>query len=261
MTVAGPEITPSLPPQNTAPTTNKNDEPLTTAAAVQSSSTFLWSPSSDNNNTESSSSSDVVIDPRFVLPKCELPPAHEFKPVETFVATAVLEQHQQKDDNDVPFAVTTKNYKAILEALRFKSDLSLLTKILLAMRTSRNTMHLLTTSSTTTNNSGASNSSSSNNNKHARLIHQIFRFNPFQQTTTTTTTTTTPSKTVVSCTAAEAEEDVTKININMGLVDAHLSLVVALVSANSVFLVPATTALWKLLNSDIHIAPDERHVF
>jgi RNA polymerase I-specific transcription initiation factor RRN3 len=147
---------------------------------------------------------DAPADPRFVLPKCELPPRKDFEPVETFVSKAVQEQHQQKDAR-----VVLKNYKGIIEALRFKSDIPLLTKILLAIRTSRNAIHCLTSVS----------------NKHARLIHQIVRFDPFY---------------LPPNTKAIAAGD-------YNLVDAHFTLLVALVSANSVFLVPAVTALWKMI--------------
>ena len=170
---------------------------------------LFWSPSGIEPN----------VDPRFALPRCELPPRKEFEPVETFVAAAVREQHGQKDDT-----IPLKNYKGILEALRYKNDLPLLKKILLAMRTSRDTMNLLT--------SGAS-------SKHARLIHQILRFDPFYVQP-------------VQRNDAKEEGDgqICDDKIDYGLADAHLCLIVALVSANSVYLVPALTALWKLLISD-----------
>ena len=175
----------------------------------------------DDGSVWTPSASEPNVDPRFVLRKCELPPRSEFEPVENFVAAAIREQHEQKPDD----IVSLKNYRGILEALRSKSDVGLLTKIMLAMRTSRNTMHLLTVTSS----------------KHARLIHQIIRFNPFE-------------------TKNEGDEDKNATDVDYNLVDAHFCLVVTLVSANSVFLVPAATALWKLLISDVDNPSEERYV-
>ena len=56
----------------------------------------------------------------------------------------------------------------------------------------------------------------STSSKHARLVHLVLKLDPF------------------------ALDD-------QGLVDAHLHLLLAIVSSNTVFLVPTLTALWKLL--------------
>jgi hypothetical protein len=220
MTVAA-AISPSKPstrPGNTPPgdntsTPQQQRDPLKHVSIEQGDGMehhSFWSPSATELNSTN-------VDARFVLPKCELPPRDKFEPVETFVSTAVREQHElnMTNDSSTVVPILKKNYLAILEALRFKSDVPLLTTILLAMRTSRNTVHLLTAS-----------------NKHARLIHQIVRFNPFELP--------------VNRERRDSTEAI-GVAIDFGLVDAHLSLIVALVSANSVFLVPATTALWKLL--------------
>jgi len=159
------------------------------------------------------------IDPNLILPKCELPPRSEFQPVETFVAAAVAEQHEQKDDT-----VPLKKYKGILETFRFKNDLVMLYRLLLALRTAGNgsTLHLLTRSSS----------------KHARLIHQIVRFNAFD--------------------LPPSADQVSQPPMNYELADAQLHLMVALVSSNSVFLVPTLTSLWKILTHQITDAPVER---
>ncbi|GAX28381.1 RNA polymerase I-specific transcription initiation factor RRN3 [Fistulifera solaris] len=143
---------------------------------------------------------------KFVLPKCELPPPSEFGPIESFVSKAVQEQHEQ--GADLP---PNKGYKALTDAFRLKNDLPLLKKIMLAMRTSQNTVHCLTSVS----------------KKHARLIHMIVRFDPFAQS------------------AEEGDENNNIIDLT--LVDAHFNLLVVLVSANSTLLVPTISALWKLL--------------
>ena len=153
--------------------------------------------------------SSIRPESKFILPKCELPPQSEFGPIESFVSKAVQEHHEQ--GADVP---PSKSYKALTDAFRLKNDLPLLKKILLAMRTSQNTVHCLTSIS----------------KKHARLIHMIVRFDPFAQ-------------------GSEESDDKNKTPIDFSLVDAHFNLLVVLVSANSTLLVPTITALWKLVIS------------
>jgi RNA polymerase I-specific transcription initiation factor RRN3 len=150
----------------------------------------------------------VRSESKFILPKCELPPPNEFGPIESFVSKAVQEQHEQ--GADLP---PNKGYKALTDAFRLKNDLPLLKKIMLAMRTSQNTVHCLTSVS----------------KKHARLIHMIVRLDPFAQGT-------------------EEQDDNNKV-IDFTLVDAHFNLLVVLVSANSTLLVPTISALWKLVIS------------
>ncbi|GKY95069.1 hypothetical protein MPSEU_000471100 [Mayamaea pseudoterrestris] len=154
----------------------------------------------------------------FILPRCELPPAHEYDPVESFVHKTVLEQNKQANDN-----VPSKAYKGLLDALRRKTELPLVVKILLALRTSGmgSTLHLLASGPT----------------KHARLIHYLVRFHPFETSNITTTN---------SDSATEHDEN-NSDTVNHALADAHLHLLVALVSANSVYLLPTLTALWKML--------------
>jgi hypothetical protein len=154
---------------------------------------------------------------RFILTKCQLPPRKEFEPVETFVANAVSEQHQLNSDN-----VPIKSYKGIIDAIRFKNDPVMLQRLLLALRTAGNgsTLQFLASSSS----------------KHARLIHNIVRLNPFDTPTPTTT---------VSADQGTQQSP----SVNYDLADAHLHLMMALVSANSVFLVPTMTSLWKILTS------------
>jgi RNA polymerase I-specific transcription initiation factor RRN3 len=159
---------------------------------------------------------------RFVLQKCQLPPRKEFEPVETFVANAVKEQHEQKDDNSL-----MKSYKGIIDAIRFKNDPVMLQRLLLALRTAGNgsTLHLLASSAS----------------KHSRLIHNIVRLNPFELPTTDV-----------------GPDQGTEQSVDYALADAQLHLMLALVSANSVFLVPTMTSLWKILTFQITGAPVER---
>jgi hypothetical protein len=156
---------------------------------------------------------------RFVLSKCQLPPRNEFEPVEIFVANAVKEQHQLNSDN-----VPIKSYKGIIDAIRFKNDPVMLQRLLLALRTAGNgsTLQFLASSSS----------------KHARLIHNIVRLNPFDIPIPTPTT------------AVGVDQGTQQSpSVNYDLADAHLHLMMALVSANSVLLVPTMTSLWKILAS------------
>jgi RNA polymerase I-specific transcription initiation factor RRN3 len=162
---------------------------------------------------------------RFVLSKCQLPPRKEFEPVETFVANAVKEQHEFKSDN-----VPVQSYKGILDAIRFKNDPVMLQRLLLALRTAGNgtTLQFLASSAS----------------KHARLIHNIVRLNPFLVPATTPTTTV----------GADQETQPSQSVVNYDLPDAYLHLMMALVSANSLFLVPTMTSLWNFLTSQVEDA-------
>jgi RNA polymerase I-specific transcription initiation factor RRN3 len=76
---------------------------------------------------------------------------------------------------------------------------------------------------------------SGNPKGHAHLLHLLFRLDPF----------------------LKAEHP--KLPGVHSLADAHLHLLLALVSANSVFLTPAMNALWRLLINEVD-APVERYV-
>lgn len=106
-----------------------------------------------------------------------------------------------------------KTYKVILEAIRRKEDASLLHMVFLAIRTASNgsTLHHL----------------SGNPTKHAHLLHVLLRFDPF---------------------TGNKEKDSEPFR-NYSIADAYFQLVLALVSANSVFLVPSMTSMWKLLTA------------
>jgi RNA polymerase I-specific transcription initiation factor RRN3 len=163
---------------------------------------------------------------RFVLSKCQLPPRKEFEPVETFVANAVKEQHEFKSDN-----VPVKSYKGILDAIRFKNDPVMLQRLLLALRTAGNgsTLQFLASSAS----------------KHARLIHNIVRLNPFLLPEPTTPV------------DADQGTQPSQSAVNYDLPDAYLHLMMALVSANSLFLVPTMSSLWNFLTSQMMDAPAE----
>jgi len=161
----------------------------------------------------------------YILPKCVLPPRKHFAPVEKFVATAVQAKLGLEQDANAQQA-----YKAVMDAIRRKVDLAMLEQIFLALRTAGNgsTLHQL----------------SSNPTKHAQLLHFLLRFDPF-------------CVAMVMKHGGQVIPDDGGANHNnapkdgpssaFALADAYFHLILALVSANSVFLIPTMTSLWKLL--------------
>jgi hypothetical protein len=155
----------------------------------------------------------------YVLPRCQLPPASEFEPVEKFVQNAIQSQHAETPD-----PAFAQGYRAIGDALRRPTDPTMVWKVLLALRTAGKgcVLNLLTSG-----------------NKHVHLLHLIFRFNS-----------TTPPKMFEE----EEEETATAggiskkdIYTNGSMLEAHLHLILAIVSSKSVHVVPALTRVWKLL--------------
>ena len=119
-------------------------------------------------------------------------------------------------------------YRAILDCLRKRQDPPMLYKVLLALRTSALT--LLT----------------SNNKTHAHILHLLFRLDSFEPSSMATDT---------------------MCYTDLSLATAHLHLLVAIVSANSVFVTPALSCIWTSLrfcnkNSGMTIQMEEmRYVF
>jgi hypothetical protein len=148
-------------------------------------------------------------------------PPTNVEPVEIFVAAAV----QEHNSNETQFSI---RYNSIVEAFRFKKDRDMMRKLLIALRTSALSMLAC-----------------SGNQKHAKLIHLIVRLNPFPVVT--------EKEQIETAATTTCRED-------YHLADAHLHLITALVSANSLFLVPAMTALWKLLTQQMHEAPFQLYV-
>jgi len=180
-----------------------------------------------------SSSSSAMVDSRFVLPKCELPERDDLEKVEMFISKAVKEQHFQTGEFQEP----VKEYRGIIDGLRSNKDLPLLRKVMIALRTSALT-YLATNSS-----------------KHAQLIHLIVRFVPFPRTTMTTVFQIRNENAVGMPPGAQEEKEEEP---DFSLADAHLNLVTALVSANSLFVIPAMTTLWKMLTFQMVDAHPER---
>jgi RNA polymerase I-specific transcription initiation factor RRN3 len=77
--------------------------------------------------------------------------------------------------------------------------------------------------------------------KHAQLIHWIFRFN---------------SSFNPKVPEGEDSEQLISAFKDGSLLDAHLHLVLAMVSARTVNLVPALTAVWRMLSEDLELSLD-----
>lgn len=120
---------------------------------------------------------------------------------------------------------STQAYRAILDCLRKREDPPMLRKVLLALRTMGSTLHQLTSSS----------------KRHAHLLHLLFRLDPF-------------------CPCEKQDGRLQAPILDYSLADAHFHLILALVSANSVFLTPGMNALWCLAHQDLEDAPMERYV-
>lgn len=158
------------------------------------------------------------------IPKCEIPSNPEYETVASVVAAAVEEQHLKSISAGPPMVAA---YRGLMDTLRSKQDPEMMRFILLALRTSGQgqTLTYLTQSAT----------------KHAPLIHLVVRLNPYEL-------------------ATENEE----MKADYPMADAQLHLLVAVVSSNSVFLVPTLNALWKSLSASTYKydqdAPVERYV-
>jgi hypothetical protein len=153
----------------------------------------------------------------YTLPKCSMPPMSELQPIETFVMNAVQSQHEETADH--AFA---QGYRAIADALRRTSDPPMLRKVLIALRIAGkgNVLNLLASHPT----------------KHAQLTHLIFRFD----------STSPPAGLAYGMDRAK-EKELFKIYKDGSMLDAHLHLILALVSAKSVNVVPALTMVWKMI--------------
>lgn len=169
------------------------------------------------------------------IPKPVLPPKEDFGAVETFVFDAismrsVVETCPMDPEKQKSAAL---GYRAILELLRKQDDLELLRKILLAIRTSGEgaTLGLIIR----------------NSKKHSMLIHLIFQMDPFPFDQN-------------SKEGSEKEATDNLPQFNLDLADAYLNLILALVSANSVFLTPTLNMLWRCIQNTDAITLEDRQL-
>lgn len=161
----------------------------------------------------------VFIEPelyRYELPRTHLPPSNELEPVETFVSNAIQSQLQENPD---PGHVD--GFRAIADSLRRPEDPKMLYMVLVALRTAGkgSTLYQMATV----------------NEKFSMLTHLIFKFNPFHI----------PDKM-----KEEKEESFYSVYRDWSMADAHFRLILALVSAKSVHVLPALTAVWRILTAN-----------
>ncbi|KAL7576653.1 hypothetical protein ACA910_005586 [Epithemia clementina (nom. ined.)] len=160
----------------------------------------------------------------WTLPKVVLPPKQVFDPVQTFVANAMQEQEKEAEG-----APPTRAYRALVDALRLPKDREMLCHILLALRTGH-TLILLTKP------------------KHARLLHNLVRLNPF----TVGIPMGNPSPSENNNKKNDDKNGGTNNkddDTDFRLADAHLNLLMAIVSAKSVLVVPIMISLWKMVTT------------
>jgi RNA polymerase I-specific transcription initiation factor RRN3 len=155
----------------------------------------------------------------YKLPKCTMPSPSELQPVEAFVMNAIQSKH-----NEAPDPSHTQGYKAIIDALRRPVDPPMLRMVLISLRTagSGTALNLLTTHAST----------------HAQLIHWVFRFNATIRP---------------NIPHDEKNENLCGVVYDGSLLDAHLHLILAMVSARTVNLIPALTAVWRMLAENIDL--------
>lgn len=230
-------------PTTDAPVGDHNDAIMAMEQQQQDATTTMMSnhklvdeeQSSSFSTTATTATTTTSIDA--TLPKCELPPREDYEPVESLVAAAVESQQtmvgQQSGGKGGGHRVS-EAYGGLIDTLRSKNDLEMVKLVLLALRTSGQgkTLMYLTQSS----------------KAHLQLVHLVVRLNPFELTTT----------------AASAGDDNNNNDknsgcVDYGIVDAQLHLLIAIVSANSVFLVPTLTSFWRFLTAKIEQAPVERY--
>jgi len=202
-----------------------------TTTTTTTTTTVTMTPSYSNVTTETDPSSSS-----FVLPKCYIPPDDEYLPVEKFVETGVRLRHYGLAD-------PKGCYNAIFTILKNPhQDVGMAHKFLLALRMAGHgsTLNLLTStsSSSATTSSGGSHGTSTSS-IHARLIHQMIKMNPFELPSLRQ-----PTASGDNTTSASSFAD-------YNVVDAQLHLILAVVSANSVYLIPALTSLWRMLISSV----------
>jgi hypothetical protein len=148
------------------------------------------------------------------LPKCVFPPRKEMALVEKFVAGTLDSEIETSPEKEAKRRIA---YDRMTQTFRENADPDMIHKFLLALRTAGNgsTLHQL----------------SGNPAKHVELLRVLHQLNPFQPNS--------PKK------ASDKNPDQptklidSTLHLNFSISDAHFHLILALVSANPVFLVPS----------------------
>jgi hypothetical protein len=156
----------------------------------------------------------------YSLPKCVFPPRKDMNPVEKFVAGTLDFEIGLSPEKE---AKRRQAYERMNQTFRENSDPEMVHKLLLALRTAGNgsTLHQL----------------SGNPGKHVELLRLLHQFNPFQPN---------PPKGTSDKNPEEPPKQIDNaLYLNFSMADAHFHLLLALVSANSVFLVPSMVRAHK----------------
>lgn len=188
--------------------------------------TRIHLPADDAQSPSSKSPTD-----KYSLPKCVIPPPSQLQPIETFVTNAIQSQHQESPDPN-----HVKGYRGIIEALRKPSDPAMLRLVLISLCTADHGSVL--------------NNLASHPTTHAELTHWIFRFDstrPMIQNFPQQSSNTDDTQN------ATVAEEINQLYSNGSMLDAHLHLIVALVSARTVNLSAALSAVWKMLSENIYL--------
>ena len=167
------------------------------------------------------------IPEKFVFPRCqqELPKA-EIEPIERFVATAISSQHEHSSNNVIntggqvdikDAAKAMESYRALAESLRRPEDPTMVQKIFVALRTAGKGSSVYQVACFA--------------DRHAQLIHLLFKFNPFD----------------LPRILEEASDETKQPYLDYSLADSYMHLMVAIISANSVHVVPFMSAIWRTL--------------
>lgn len=158
----------------------------------------------------------------YVMRKCRMPPQSELEPIEMFVLNAI-----QSKNVDAPDPAHEQGYRAIVDALKRPVDPPMLRMVLIALRTAGN--------------GGILNRLTTDPAKHAQLIHFLFRFN---------------SALTPKFPEGDDTEHIVAVFKDGSLLDAHLHLILAMVSARTINLIPALTAVWRMITDTEDLSED-----
>lgn len=217
------------------------------ATAVSSKNEI--SPSSPRHHDSNHQNKGVSLEWAF-LPKPTLPPREEFQPVEKFVSDSILSRHDENDtdaeESNNNSSNSTSNsssnngaigYRAILDLLRKKDDIPMLRKVFLALTSTR---------------TNAIEKISSERSRHNRLIHLIFRINPFVFTNLNN---------LMQQEDQQQQQRQQQDQLDYSLGETYLNFIVALTSANSVFLTPTLNSIWRLIINTDAITPYDQQLY
>lgn len=211
-----------------------------TTEAVPASIVASMPDESDDTSTFYQSWSPTHHDLR--LPAPAVPPPEKYVPVEKFVAAAMEPIHRARGAV-ITTAQRSKEFLAIVEILHKRDDAAMLHYILLALRTGGHGTVLSMISA--------------DSSRYGPMFRLIFNLNPFE-----------PPDTLIKATVEENGEEKTPKQLeedpkvkpfySYHIADAHLNLIAALVSANSVFVTDAIKFIWRMGTWGISGAPAER---